>query len=210
MEYQNTTLEMELLRKRHEQELLKEALKDAKEKDEKLAKEPLLSLEEVTEQMATGMVHYPDLPIRFRVVRFFGGRLSLPLPVDYLNRHTTQKELAVLVNDTMGISLTLQLTKSLKKNVTFDEVKCQMVGQFKGAGIYIELLEEGSVEDDFAPTHFITYRMPMAKGVMYHMVFYAINRIDGSMVIGDYNCFYKDIEKWENIIKATVSYMDFK
>ena len=85
-----------------------------------------------------------------------------------------------------------------------------MLGQYKAAGIYIELLEEGDVEDEAAPTHFITFRMPMAKGVMYHMVFYTINKTDGAMVIGDYNCFYKDIEKWENIIKATVSYMDFK
>ena len=175
MEYQNMSLETELLKKRHEQELLKEALRDAQEKDRKLAEEPILSLEEVTEQMAAGIVHYPDMPIRFRVVRFFGGRLSMPLPLDYLNRHTTQEELAVLVNDTMGISLTLQLTKSLKKDVTREEVK-------RG----------------------------MAKGVMYHMVFYTINKTDGAMVIGDYNCFYKDIEKWENIIKATVSYMDFK
>ena len=159
---------------------------------------------------AAGIVHYPDMPIRFRVVRFFGGRLSMPLPLDYLNRHTTQEELAVLVNDTMGISLTLQLTKSLKKDVTREEVKRGMLGQYKAAGIYIELLEEGDVEDEAAPTHFITFRMPMAKGVMYHMVFYTINKTDGAMVIGDYNCFYKDIEKWENIIKATVSYMDFK
>lgn len=134
----------------------------------------------------------------------------MPLPLDYLNRHTTQEELAVLVNDTMGISLTLQLTKSLKKDVTREEVKRGMLGQYKAAGIYIELLEEGDVEDEAAPTHFITFRMPMAKGVMYHMVFYTINKTDGAMVIGDYNCFYKDIEKWENIIKATVSYMDFK
>lgn len=210
MEYQNTTLEMELLKKRHEQELLKEALKEAEKKDDRLAKEPLLTLEEVIGQMAEGMVRYPDMPIRFRVVKFFDGRLSVPLPIDYLKRHTTQKELAVLVNDVIGISLTLQLTKSLKKDVTFEEVKRGMLGQFKAAGIYIELLEEGSVEDDSAPVHFVTYRMPMAKGVMYHMVFYAINRINGSMVIGDYNCFYKDIEKWENIIKATISYMDFK
>ncbi len=210
MEYQNTSLEMELLKQRHEQELLKEALRDAQEKDKKLAEKPLLSLEEVTEQMASGIVRYPDMPIRFRVVKFFGGRLSMPLPLDYLNRHTTQEELAVLVNDAMGISLTLQLTKSLKKNVTREEVKRGMLGQYKAAGIYIELLEEGDVEDELAPTHFITFRMPMAKGVMYHMVFYTINKEDGAMVIGDYNCFYKDIEKWENIIKATVSYMDFK
>lgn len=172
MEYQNMSLETELLKKRHEQELLKEALRDAQEKDRKLAEEPILSLEEVTEQMAAGIVHYPDMPIRFRVVRFFGGRLSMPLPLDYLNRHTTQEELAVLVNDTMGISLTLQLTKSLKKDVTREEVKRGMLGQYKAAGIYIELLEEGDVEDEAAPTHFITFRMPMAKGVMYHMVFY--------------------------------------
>lgn len=67
----------------------------------------------------------------------------MPLPLDYLNRHTTQEELAVLVNDTMGISLTLQLTKSLKKDVTREEVKRGMLGQYKAAGIYIELLEEG-------------------------------------------------------------------
>ena len=82
MEYQNMSLETELLKKRHEQELLKEALRDAQEKDRKLAEEPILSLEEVTEQMAAGIVHYPDMPIRFRVVRFFGGRLSMPLPLD--------------------------------------------------------------------------------------------------------------------------------
>lgn len=70
MEYQNTSLEMELLKQRHEQELLKEALRDAREKDKKLAEKPLLSLEEVTEQMASGIVRYPDMPIRFRVVKF--------------------------------------------------------------------------------------------------------------------------------------------
>lgn len=203
------TIEEMLLKAKHEEEMVKKALKEAEEKDKQLKEQPLLSLEEVTEQMGSGMIHYPDAPIRIRLVRFFENRLSLPVPVDYLNRHTTEKDYVVLVNDAMGISLTIQFTTSQKKNVTFEEVKKGMIGQFKGAGIYVELLEEGHVEDDTAPTHFITYRMPMAQGVMYHVVFYAINKNDGAMIIGDYNCFYKDVDKWENLMKATISYLDF-
>lgn len=209
MEFDKNELEKMLLKKRHEAELLQEALDEAAKKDEELKNRPSLSLEEVTEQMGKGMVYFPNAPIRFRLVSFFNKRLSMLLPIDYLNRHTTQDDLAVLVNDAMGISLTLQYTTSQKKDVTFDEVKRGMVGQLKAAGIYIELLEEGEVEDDVAPTYFMTYRMPIPQGVMYNMVFYAINRTDGAMIIGNYNCFYKDIDKWENIIKATISYLDF-
>lgn len=205
----NQKLEEMLVKAKYEEENIVKALKEAEEKDKKVKEQPVLSLEEVTEQMGNGMIQYPDGPIRIRLVYFFDRRLSIPLPIDYLSRHTTEKECVVLVNDAMGISLTIQFTTSQKKNVTFQEVKTGMIGQMKAAGIYIELLEEGKVEDETAPVYFITYRMPMAQGVMYHMVFYAINKADGAMIIGDYNCFYKDIEKWENIIKATITYLDF-
>lgn len=203
-------LEEKLLKKRYESESLQDALADAEQKDEELKTDSGLPLEEVVRQMGTGMVYFPDAPVRFRVVQFFNKRLSLVLPVDYLNRHTTQDNLAVLVNDAMGISLSIQFTTSRKKNITLEEVKKGLIGQLKAAGIYIELIEDGEVEDETAPLHFITYRMPMAQGVMYHLVFYAINQNDGAMIIGDYNCFYKDIAKWENIMKATMSYLDFK
>lgn len=209
MSLERNQLEEMLLKKRHEEELVRKELKAAEKKDKEIKENPILSLEEVIEQMGTGMIRYPDAPIRIRLVHFFGQRLSMPIPIDYLKRHTTEKDLVVLVNDAMGISLSIQLTTSEKKDVTFEKVKRGMVGQLKAAGIYIELLEEGEVEDEIAPTYFMTYRMPMAQGVMYHVVFYAINKIDGSMIIGDYNCFYKDVEKWENIMKATISYLDF-
>ncbi len=203
------TIEEMLVKAKYQEELIKKALKEAEEKDKKIKEHPVLSLEEVTEQMGQGMIQYPGAPIRIRLVHFFDHRLSLPIPVDYLNRHTTEKDYVVLVNDTMGISLSIQFTTSRKKNVAFEEVKAGMIGQLKAAGIYVELLEEGHVEDETAPTHFITYRMPMAQGVMYHVVFYAINKIDGAMIIGDYNCFYKDVDTWENLMKATISYLDF-
>ena len=134
----------------------------------------------------------------------------MPIPVDYLDRHTTEKEVVVLMNDILGISLQMQLTKSQKKNITFEEVKRGVVGQLRAAGMYVELIDEGTVEDSVAPLYFLTYRLPIPQGVMFHLVFYAINRIDGSMIIGDYNCFYTDVEKWENIMKATMSYFTFR
>lgn len=203
-------LEEFLVKNQHEVEKIKKELEKAKEKDRQLQENPPLSVEEVIKQMATGMVYYEDAPIRFRLVQFFNKRLSMPIPIDYLNRHTTEEEVVVLVNDAMGISLTIQHTKSEKKDITFEQVKQGMLSQFLAAGIYIEILEEGEVEDEIAPTHFLTYRMPLAQGVMYHMVFYSINKTDAGMIIGDYNCFYKDIDKWENIMKATISFMDFK
>lgn len=203
------TIEELLVKAKYEEECIKKELKEAEEKDKKIKEQPILSLEEVTEQMGKGMIYYPDAPMRIRLIHFFDHRLSIPLPVDYLNRHTTEKDYVVLINDIMGISLSIQLTTSQKRDVSFEEVKAGMIGQLKGAGIYVELMEEGMVEDEVAPTYFITYRMPMAQGIMYHVVFYAINKIDGAMIIGDYNCFYKDVDKWENIMKATISYLDF-
>ena len=70
--------------------------------------------------------------------------------------------------------------------------------------------EKGKVEDEKAPVHFITYRMTTARGVMFQMVFYAIHKEHKGMVIGNYNCFYKDLPIWENVIKATVSYFTFE
>lgn len=209
MAKQNMSIDEQIARQQHEAEVIQEQLNEAKAKDEKIEKEPSLSLEEVIQQMGQGMIKYPNLPIRICLVRFFNNRLSLPIPIDYLKRHTTEEDVAVLLDDSIGISLTLQITKSTKKDVTFKEVKNGLIGQMKGAGIYIELLEEGTVEDEIAPTHFITYRQPTPRGVMYNMVFYSINKEDASMIIGNYNCFYKDVEIWENIIKATITYMDF-
>jgi len=209
MENRNKIVE-EILKARSTAEKVEEELQKAREKDEELAKKPVLTLEEVTEQMGKGMVHYPDGNIRFAAVSFFGKRVAMPIPVDYLNRHTTEKEVVVLMNEVLGISLQMQLTKSQKKNVTFEEVKRGMIGQLRAAGMYVELIDEGTVEDSVAPLYFVTYRLPIPQGVMFHLVFYAINRIDGSMIIGDYNCFYTDVEKWENIMKATISYFTFR
>ena len=118
MSMEKNQLEEMLLKKRHEAERIQEELKEAEKKDKELQEAPVLTLEEVTEQMGTGMIRYPDAPIRVRLVHFFGQRLSMPIPIDYLKRHTTEKEVVVLVNDAMGISLSIQFTYSEKKDIT--------------------------------------------------------------------------------------------
>lgn len=195
---------------RAQEETIRKQMDEAEAIDKEVADDPILSLEEVTRQMATGMIQYPEQNIRIRAVSFFDKHLCMPIPVDYLDRHTTEENLAVLVNDALGISLSLQYTVSEKKDVTFEQVKSGTIGQFKAAGVYLELLEEGWVEDENAPLYFMSYRMPMAGKIMYQLMFYAINQLDGTMIIGNYNCFYKDVKVWQNIMKATMSYIDFR
>ena len=72
------------------------------------------------------------------------------------------------------------------------------------------MIEEGEVEDPVAPVYFTSMRVPGAPGVMYEMLFYSINKNNRKMLVGSYNCFYKDIVNWQNIIKATLSYLDFQ
>lgn len=203
-------LEEMLIRQQYQTELLQESLKKADEQEKENRENPLLSLEEVTEQMGTGMIAFPNAPMRIRLAKYFDDRLAIPIPIDYLKEYSQQDGVVTLLNDTIGISLTLQHTVSTDAKVTFEQVKTGIINQMRAAGIYIELLEEGTVEDEKAPIHFITYRMPTARGVLYQMAFYAIHKEHKGMIIGNYNCFYKDLAIWENVIKATISYMMYE
>ena len=157
-------MDKQLARQQYEQEKITKELQEAREKEEK--KQESLPLEEVVSQMGSGMIHFPDGPMRFRAVQFFQNAVSLPVPIDYLQVQSQDQGVVSLVNDVMGISLILQ--------------------------------------------YFTSMRVPVAPGVMYEMLFYSINKNNGKMLVGSYNCFYKDIEKWQNIIKATLSYLDFQ
>lgn len=203
-------IEEYLLSQQHEAELVKRSLKEADEQEKTNKEQALLTLEQVIEQMGTGWIQFPDLPMRIKLGKYFDDRVSIPVPVDYLKEYTKEENIVTLLNDVMGISLTMQYTVSEDKNVKFEKVKKGMLGQLKGANIYVELLEEGKVDDETAPLYFITYRMPTARGVLFQMLFYAINQKDGRMIIGNYNCFYKDLAIWENVIKATISYFTFE
>lgn len=210
MSQKKRELEEMLVRQQYQIELLQESLKKADEQEKENRENPLLTLEEVTEQMGTGMINFPNVPMRIRLEKYFDDRLAIPIPIDYLKEHSQQDGVVTLLNDAIGISLTLQQTVSTDATVTFEQVKTGVLNQMRAAGIYIELLEEGTVEDENAPIHFITYRMPTARGVLYQMAFYAIHKEHKGMIIGNYNCFYKDLAIWENVIKATISYMMYE
>lgn len=210
MSQKKRELEEMLVRQQYQIELLQESLKKADEQEKENRENPLLTLEEVTEQMGTGMINFPNVPMRIRLAKYFDDRLAIPIPIDYLKEYSQQDGVVTLLNDAIGISLTLQQTVSTDATVTFEQVKTGVLNQMRAAGIYIELLEEGTVEDENAPIHFITYRMPTARGVLYQMAFYAIHKEHKGMIIGNYNCFYKDLAIWENVIKATISYMMYE
>lgn len=198
-----------IAKKQHEAEQIKRDLEEAKAREEENKNKPKLELDEVIRQMGTGIIRYEDGPIRFRAVSMFKNALTLPVPIDYLKINSQDEGVVSLLNDTLGISLTIQFTISERKKITFKEVVKGMEAQFKAAGIYAERIEEGTVEDEVTPLYFIAHRVPTAAGVMYQMTFYSINQKNGKMIIGSYNCFYKSLDVWENIIKATMTYLDF-
>lgn len=198
-----------LAKRQHEIEKINRELDEARAKEEETKENPPLAFDEVVKQMGTGRINYRDKVIKFRAVQLFHNSVSLPIPIEYLKVNSQDEEVVSFLNNDKGISLTIQFTKSERKHVTFEQVKNGMDAQFKNAGIYAEMIEEGKVEDDVAPLYFIAQRIPLAPGVMYQMTFYAINKINAKMIIGSYNCFYKDLDVWGNIIKATLTYLDF-
>ena len=96
-------MDKQLARQQYEQEKITKELQEAREKEEK--KQESLPLEEVVSQMGSGMIHFPDGPMRFRAVQFFQNAVSLPVPIDYLQVQSQDQGVVSLVNDVMGISL---------------------------------------------------------------------------------------------------------
>ena len=81
-------IEEYLLRQQHEAELVKESLRKADEQEKANKEQPLLTLEEVTEQMGTGMIEFPNAPMRIRFGKFFDDRVAIPIPIDYLKEYS--------------------------------------------------------------------------------------------------------------------------
>ncbi len=200
-------LEEKIAKTRDEEKILRKALQEA---DRGFIQPSFLPLKEVKKQMGQGTIYYSEEMIRIREVSFFQRHVRIPLPIDYLRVHTKKKHLTVLVNEILGLSLTMQFSVTEKKNISLEEVKAGILEQLKTTGIYIELLEEGMIQKTASPLHFLSYRLVIGENDMYHLVFYTVHQQNGSMLVGDYNCLYEDVPKWKNIMKATMSYLIFQ
>ncbi|MDE6314775.1 MAG: hypothetical protein K2M46_14375, partial [Lachnospiraceae bacterium] len=107
-------LEEKISKIRDEEKILGKELQEA---DGGFIQPSFLPLKEVKKQMGQGTIYYPKEVIRIREVSFFQQHVYIPLPIDYLRVHIKKKDLTVLVNEILGLSLTMQFSVTEKKNI---------------------------------------------------------------------------------------------
>lgn len=175
-----------------------------KEKIEEVLEEKI-TLDDVVTQMQNGTVVINDRTIRFKEEEFINGKIKINIPIDYLVLKGNDEKSFGFVNDKLGISLMASYSEYAVKKQTFSQFKAGMKAEFKKNGFFLEWLEEGKCGED---GEYGIYRTPTGKGETYNAIF--MKNYKDSIIIGNYNCFYKDLDTWELIIKATMKLMKFK
>ncbi|WP_297430645.1 hypothetical protein [Clostridium sp.] len=182
-----------------QQRIEKEASTENSEEGE--AKEEI-TLEEVIEQMKTGTVNINNTSFKFASKSFIKGKLQMPMPLGYFEEKVNNNTSATLVNDFDGVSFTLTYIDKGVQKQSFAKFKKGMEKNFKEMELYLEWLEEGDVGEGASKVYYGTYKTPTGKGPVYNLIFYREHK--GTLIVGNYNCFYKDIKTWGMLIKASV------
>lgn len=181
-------------------------LEENAQKQEKSQDEDLSSVEDIIKQISEGIVKKNGNTFVFRKKIYLDGKIEIPVPLNYFEERLNEENNFALVNDLHGVSLNgTYITQNVKKQ-KFSEFKEGMKQGFKAMNIYAEWLEEGSFgKEEHEKIYYASYKTPTAKGELYNFLFY--RQYNKTMFIGNYNCFYKEIEIWEPIIKASVLLM---
>lgn len=178
-----------------------EALNKESSKDNHKEAEEKITLEEVIEQIKTGSLYINDTNFKFVKKIFLKGKLEIPMPLGYFEEKVNTNTNVTLVNDLNGVSFTIAYVEKGAQKQSFAKFKKGMEKNYKDMGFYLEWLEEGEVGEGAIKVYYGTYKTPTGRGPVYNIIFY--REYKGTLIIGNYNCFYKDIATWELIIKAS-------
>ncbi|MBU3104334.1 hypothetical protein [Clostridium gasigenes] len=183
-----------------EKELNKEANKENLE-----AEEEKITLEEVIKQITNGSLDINNTNFKFVKKVFLNGKLEIPMPLAYFEERVNTNANTTLVNDNNGISFTLAYVDKGAQKQSFAKFKKGMEKNFKDMELYLEWIEEGEVGEGYSKVFYGTYKTPTGRGPVYNLIFYRAYK--GTLIIGNYNCFYRDIKTWEFLIKASIMLM---
>ncbi|OOM76182.1 hypothetical protein CLPUN_27950 [Clostridium puniceum] len=178
-----------------------EGLKKELDEDNHNADEEEITLKEVINQIKSGVLHINNTNFKFQNRVLIKGKLEIPMPAGYFEEKVNTNKNVTLVNDLDGLSFTLTYIDKGAQKQSFAKFKRGMENNFKDMELYLEWIEEGEVGDGASKMYYGTYKTPTGKGPIYNLVFY--REYKGTLLIGNYNCFYKDIKIWELIIKAS-------
>lgn len=166
-------------------------------------------LQEVIKQIANGHLDLNNNTFTFRKNIYLAGKLEIPIPLNYFVEQINKEDNIALVNDIHGVSFSATYIDKDVKKQKFSEFKEGMIQGFKAMKIHAEWIDEGDFGvEEYEKVYYATYKTPTAKGELYNFLFY--RQYKGTMIIGNYNCFFKEIETWEPIIKASALLMTIK
>lgn len=163
-----------------------------------------VSLEDTITQMKNGSVKVGEKDLKFTKNKYLNGKVQVFLPDEYLKQQHNSLNGAVFVNELTGVSFTLNYMQNPGKKQNFQQFKLGMQQGFKQQmGLYMEWLEEDDeVKIGDITVYYGIYKAPTGKGNTYNLIFYI--QKGKSLILGNYNCFEKDIKDWIMIMKATV------
>lgn len=193
-------LEQRLQKERLEQEKLKQDTEDNID-----GSNEEVTVEEVIKQIKEGEVTLEGKTFKFVTESFLKGKIEMPIPLAYFEEKVNTPEGVTLVNEFCGVSFTGSYLDKGAQKQTFTQFKAGMEKGFKDMGLYLEWLEEGECGEGASKISYGTYKTPTGEGYLYNLIFYREKK--GTLLIGNYNCFYKDIKIWELLIKASIKLM---
>ena len=188
--------------------LMKRMEKEKEEKSkEDVKEEKLPTVEEVMKQIEAGKVVINDKQFIFRKASYLNGKMNIYHPIEFFREHAKNKDNIILVNDIRGISLNCSHVEKGMKSQNIKQIKSGIEQNYKNMKMYLKWVEEGEMETKNAKVLYAAYKTPTAKGSLYNIVFY--RNVKGEVIVGNYNCFDKDIKEWELLIKATIRLIEF-
>ena len=186
-----------------EKELNKES-----EEENLTSEEEKITLEEVIKQINEGALNINNTNFKFARKVFLKGKLEIPMPLAYFEERVNTNTNTTLINDNNGVSFTLVYVDKGAQKQSFAKFKKGMEKNFKDMDLYLEWIEEGEVGEGYSKVSYGTYKTPTGRGQIYNLIFYREHK--GTLIIGNYNCFERDIETWELLIKASIMLMKIK
>jgi hypothetical protein len=183
-------------------------LKKESEEENLAPKEEEITLEEVMKQITEGSLNINKTNFKFVRKVFLNGKLEIPMPLAYFEERVNTNKNTTLVNDNNGVSFTLAYVDKGAQKQSFAKFKKGMEKNFKDMDLYLEWIEEGEAGEGSSKVSYGTYKTPTGKGQIYNLIFYREHK--GTLIIGNYNCFERDIKTWELLIKASIMLMKIK
>lgn len=170
--------------------------------------EPEITIEKVCEGIEKGEVILNEKSYKFKYYSYFDGILQIPFPIDFFEVKVDTDKNLTLVNDKHGISFVGNYFSKCTKKQDFNLIKASIEKNFKDMKIYIEWVEDNKFKLDDSTVFYAVYKTPTASGRLYNLLF--MRDYKGTVTVGNYNCFEKDLNDWKFIINASVRLMKFK